>query len=533
MPLSVIIPVLDSASFLHRCLESLRRSSVQPAECVVVDDGSIDRSGQVAESMGAVVIHTAGRAGPAVARNLGAVRASSDVLVFVDADVCVHSDTLFRIQTRFETEPDLHALIGSYDDSPDSPDFVSQYKNLLNHYFHQCGNQDSIAFWSACGAIRRDVFLAEGGFDESYSRPSIEDIELGYRLRKAGRRIALDRTIQVKHLKRWRLAQLLRCDIFERALPWTRLILESGRLPDDLNLAVRQRIAVLLVWASAALGAAGFETRALLVPAALAAFGALWLNRRFFGLVAARRGWTFAAAAFLFYLAYCFYSSLAFAAGVLLFLPGWSRRLRVRKANATAADSSSEAPHSKNTDCRPVVEGPHLFTGTARGRANSGRTKLACLVYAAGATLAVLAWQATTVHFNYGGNWTGLFCTGDYFPAPPELAAGTLFSPPRPASTGNSIAMWRTIPGFISAGPAITMPPFFATRGFWFPHSPGSWRSGRRPHRCRLYRSDCAFGFPGRLLARPLDSPARPKPCLGPGFSGYAGNAGFDRPSHD
>lgn len=96
----------------------------------------------------------------------------------------------------------------------------------------------------------------------------------------------------------------------------------------------------------------------------------------------------------------------------------------------------------KNTDCRPVVEGPHLFTGTARGRANSGRTKLACLVYAAGATLAVLAWQATTVHFNYGGNWTGLFCTGDYFPAPPELAAGTLIFP---ASTGFDGEFYRYV----------------------------------------------------------------------------------------
>ena len=35
------------------------------------------------------------------------------------------------------------------------------------------------------------------------------------------------------------------------------------------------------------------------------------------------------------------------------------------------------------------------------------------------------SWQAATVHFNYGGNWTALFCTGDAEPIPPELAAGT------------------------------------------------------------------------------------------------------------
>ncbi len=44
------------------------------------------------------------------------------------------------------------------------------------------------------------------------------------------------------------------------------------------------------------------------------------------------------------------------------------------------------------------------------------------------AALLVIAWQATTVHFNYGGNWTGLFCTGASLPVPPELDAGTLRS---------------------------------------------------------------------------------------------------------
>src|SRR3984885_942930 len=48
-----------------------------------------------------------------------------------------------------------------------------------------------------------------------------------------------------------------------------------------------------------------------------------------------------------------------------------------------------------------------------------------CLAYALAATLAVLCWQAATVHFNYGGNWTALFETGDRFAPPPELAAQT------------------------------------------------------------------------------------------------------------
>ena len=44
------------------------------------------------------------------------------------------------------------------------------------------------------------------------------------------------------------------------------------------------------------------------------------------------------------------------------------------------------------------------------------------------ATALVFAWLASTVHFNYAGNWTGLFCTGATLPVPPELDPGTMRS---------------------------------------------------------------------------------------------------------
>ncbi len=304
----------------------------------------MDGSAQIAEGMGATVIRAGKHAGPAVARNLGASRASGDVLVFIDSDVCVHPDTVSRIAARFAAEADLDALIGSYDDNPDSRAFVSQYKNLVNHYFHQCAGREASTFWSACGAIRRDVFLAAGGFDESYARPSIEDIDLGYRLRKAGRRIALDRAIQVQHLKQWTLGLLLHSDIFERALPWTRLIVQSGRLPNALNVAVSQRISALLVCAGAVLAVAGLRMPALLAPAAAAAAGAVALNRKLFGMLAARKGWAFAAAALPLYLSYYLYSSLAFAAGALIYLPGWRPAPAVREAGSVESPSRAGAP---------------------------------------------------------------------------------------------------------------------------------------------------------------------------------------------
>ena len=83
---------------------------------------------------------------------------------------------------------------------------VSQYRNLLHHFVHQEGNPEASTFWAGCGAVRRAAFDAVAGYDEArFRRPSIEDIELGYRLRRAGYRIRLDRDLQCTHLKRWRL----------------------------------------------------------------------------------------------------------------------------------------------------------------------------------------------------------------------------------------------------------------------------------------------------------------------------------------
>ena len=64
------------------------------------------------------------------------------------------------------------------------------------------------------------------------------------------------------------------------------------------------------------------------------------------------------------------------------------------------------------------------------------------LVVAFIATALVFAWQASTVHFNYGGNWTGLFCTGAIQPVPPELDAVTIRSI---HPTGYDGQMYRSI----------------------------------------------------------------------------------------
>jgi GT2 family glycosyltransferase len=130
-------------------------------------------------------------------------------------------------------------VFGSYDDQPRDKGLVSQYRNLLHHYVHQTANCDASTFWAGCGAVRRSVFTEVGGFHENF-RPicSIDDIELGYRLRRAGHRILLDKDLQGTHLKRWTLWSVISTDITHRAIPWARLVIESKNAPNDLNLKI-------------------------------------------------------------------------------------------------------------------------------------------------------------------------------------------------------------------------------------------------------------------------------------------------------
>ena len=69
------------------------------------------------------------------------------------------------------------------------------------------------------------------------------------RSRAAGRRILLDRDLQVEHLKRWRLGKLVRTDVLDRGLPWTRVLLAAakggGPKVDDLNVGASQKVAAL------------------------------------------------------------------------------------------------------------------------------------------------------------------------------------------------------------------------------------------------------------------------------------------------
>jgi hypothetical protein len=314
--LSVVVPIWNAGEFLPRVLPplvaALREKRV--AEVIAVDDGCSDDSVQQCEAAGVRVVTSGGRLGPAGARNVGGRVATGDALLFLDADVVMHDDVPARVTAGFDARPDVVALFGAYDDRPAAPGVVSQYRNLLHHYVHLVNAGEASTFWAGCGAVRRAAFLSVGGFDEQrYRVPSIEDVELGGRLRATGGKIVLDSQIQGTHLKHWTFASMVRTDVLRRALPWGRLLQSKPQSGAVLNVSMGERLRAALAIVLGATLVAGLFRRSLLGPAAELLVVAALVNARFYLLVGTRAGAGTAVAAFFLHQLYYVYGSATFA----------------------------------------------------------------------------------------------------------------------------------------------------------------------------------------------------------------------------
>jgi GT2 family glycosyltransferase len=258
--LTAIVPATDSPPTLATCVAAIESADEPPEELIVIREGGA----------------------PSSARNAGALDASGDVLVFVDADVVPHTDAFARIRRAFDDEG-LTGLFGSYDDSPAAPGTVSVFRNLLHHHVHQSSAGPSTTFWSGLGAVRRDAFLEVGGFDPD--QRWLEDVDLGIRLSARGALIVLDPAVQGTHLKHWSLGEMVRTDFARRGIPWIDLMLRHRGTSTELNLAWRHR-ASAAVSVVAAVGVLRRKPR--IATSAIATL--VVLNAPFYRLLLQRRG---------------------------------------------------------------------------------------------------------------------------------------------------------------------------------------------------------------------------------------------------
>jgi hypothetical protein len=169
-------------------------------------------------------------------------------------------------------------------------------------------------------------------FDEwHYSRPQIEDIELGRRLRMHGHRIMLRPEIQGTHLKRWTLRDVMTTDFKHRGVPWTQLLLQEGpnASVNVLNIRPSEKICTALAGVGWLMLGTAALLGSLLPLVALPVIGLVigLLNREFYQFIGRERGYRFALGMLPLHLMY-------YAINVVSVMMGWTLHMLVGEPQA-------------------------------------------------------------------------------------------------------------------------------------------------------------------------------------------------------
>jgi GT2 family glycosyltransferase len=215
MNLSNIIPTCNSECSLAECIEALQ---YHDGEIIVVDDGSV--SPVKAPSDVRLIRHDSSR-GRAAALNSGIKQASNDLVLLLDDDMYVAQDTVVRLVDEFAVwnnpkvaitartlwDPDvtLTPTMRWLEESGPLHEVSADRSGLLSNL-------------SARATILWKPFVLEhGGFDEKFPSHSLEDLELGLRLKPHGLEVRLLASTVVYHHKVVKVRDLVNRELQEGA----------------------------------------------------------------------------------------------------------------------------------------------------------------------------------------------------------------------------------------------------------------------------------------------------------------------------
>lgn len=158
---SVIIPAYNEERYIEKCLASLSKQSYRDKEIIVVDDGSTDRTIEIAKKYHIKIIRGEHK-GPGFSRNLGAKKAQGKILVFIDADMHFDKEYIKNLVSPILKNSKIVGTTHDYEVATNTDNIWSRLwgkVRVAKETAHQ------VAIFRA---IRRDAFLKMGGFDPKY-----------------------------------------------------------------------------------------------------------------------------------------------------------------------------------------------------------------------------------------------------------------------------------------------------------------------------------------------------------------------------
>ena len=177
---SVVTPAFEEEAFIAEALQSVLAQTYRPVELIVVDDGSRDRTAEIAAAHEARVLRRTQRGGPAAARNAGLALARGDYWTIFDADDVMAPEGLSRQVAHLEQHPELGIVFGL------TEAFVSPGEGRPSHFRSAWAN-GPFPWHTGTMMARREVLELVGPFDETLRLG--EDIEWLARAKDAGVRV--------------------------------------------------------------------------------------------------------------------------------------------------------------------------------------------------------------------------------------------------------------------------------------------------------------------------------------------------------
>ena len=323
--LSIIVPVHNGGAHLGDTLAAIGASGIarDGYELIAVDDASTDGSVVVAARYADTLVRLKGHPrGAAYARNRGVDQACGDLIAFVDADVRVRRDTLSRMIAVLNADAGIAAVGASNDGTSADGGVATHYWNLLQEFGAQQHGGFGIQFSASCGVVRLSALLTVGMYNEWLFRgASLEDLELGQRLRNGGYRVLFCDDVPVSHLRRQSVRRVFattwrRSSLLVRSLGYRRSReFAAGHVVHVLRSATGFAVAFATVMALAS--AFAFHT-SWIVPVALASGAVLLTNYDLLRFFARRRGLVFTVAAIPLHMTTQVIGSAGLCAGWLL-----------------------------------------------------------------------------------------------------------------------------------------------------------------------------------------------------------------------